>query len=163
MSDRSSSPQRRDGGSALAEVARTADTALRTHAVPDPPAGRWETSFPDDPDRAFVIAAVYEGWLMHYGTPTAFAGMDDDLRLLGGDALYALGLARLAALGDLEGVAELAELISLCARAAAEDRSELADDLWRASVDVLSGGRGGGAGAAFARLAPQPSQSDGRR
>ena len=30
---------------------------------------------------------------MHYGEPRAFTGMDDDLRLLAGDALYALGLA----------------------------------------------------------------------
>ena len=49
--------------------------------------------------RRFVLEAVYEGYLMHYGSPRAFAGMDDDLRLLAGDALYALGLARLAAAG----------------------------------------------------------------
>ena len=49
-------------------------------------------------------------------------GMDDDLRLLAGDALYALGLTRLAETGDLEAVAELADLISLCAQAQAESR-----------------------------------------
>ena len=38
---------------------------------------------------------------------------DPDLALLLGDQLYALGLSRLAALGDLEAVAELADLISL--------------------------------------------------
>ena len=48
-----------------------------------------------------MLEAVYEGYLMHYGTPRAFTGMDDDLRLLAGDALYALGLARLAADGDV--------------------------------------------------------------
>ena len=41
--------------------------------------------------RGFVLEAVYEGYLMHYGEPRAFAGMDEDLRLLAGDALYALG------------------------------------------------------------------------
>ena len=41
--------------------------------------------------------------------------MDADLRLLAGDALYALGLSRLAEAGDLEAVAELADLISLSA------------------------------------------------
>ncbi len=71
-----------------------------------------------------MLEAVYEGYLMHYGEPRAFAGMDDDLRLLAGDALYALGLARLAERGDLEAVAELADLISLCARAHAEGRAE---------------------------------------
>ena len=48
-------------------------------------------------DRAFVLEAVREGYLLHYGEPRAFEGMDPDLRLLAGDALYALGLARLAA------------------------------------------------------------------
>ena len=52
-----------------------------------------------DADRLFVLEAVYEGYLMHYGEPRAFAGMDADLRLLAGDALYALGLSRLAATG----------------------------------------------------------------
>ena len=60
-----------------------------------------------------MLEAVYEGYLMHYGEPRAFAGMDADLRLLAGDALYALGLARLAEAGDLEAVAELSDLISL--------------------------------------------------
>ncbi len=67
-----------------------------------------------------MLEAVYEGYLMHYGTPRAFEGMDPDLRLLAGDALYALGLSRLAARGDLEAVAELSDLISLTARAHAE-------------------------------------------
>ena len=55
--------------------------------------------------RGFVLEAVYEGYLMHYGEPRAFSGMDADLRLLAGDALYALGLSRLAETGDLEAVA----------------------------------------------------------
>ena len=50
----------------------------------------------------FVLEAVREGYELHYGAPRAFAGMDDDLRLLAGDALYALGLSRLAETGDLE-------------------------------------------------------------
>ena len=62
--------------------------------------------------RGFVLEAVYEGYLLHYGESRAFAGMDADMRLLAGDALYALGLARLAESGDLEAVAELSDLIS---------------------------------------------------
>jgi len=146
-------PHRRESDSALAEVARAADPSLRAHADPAPGPGRYEASFPEDRDRAFVVEAVHEGWLMHYETPRAFGGMDDDLRLLGGDTLYALGLARLAALGDLAGVAELAELISLCARAAAEDRPGLPEELWRATVAALAGEGGGGSAAAAARLA----------
>ena len=41
---------------------------------------------------------------------------DPDLALLAGDRLYALGLERLAALGDLEAVAELADVIALARR-----------------------------------------------
>ena len=146
-------PERRRAG-ALAEVAAAADPMLREHADPDPRPGRHEAAFAGNADRAFVVEAVREGWLMHYGVPRLFTGMDEDLRLLGGDALYALGLARLCELGDLEGVAELAELISVCARAAAEGRSEIAEELWSASVAALAGERAGGARAAWRRLAP---------
>ena len=69
-----------------------------------------------------MLEAVREGYELHYGEPRVFAGMDDDLRLLAGDALYALGLSRLAEAGDLDAVAELADLISACAQAQAEDR-----------------------------------------
>jgi hypothetical protein len=81
--------------------------------------------------RDWVIEVVREGYLLHYREPRAFAGMDDDLRLLGGDAMYALGLSRLAAAGDLEAVSELADLISRCAQA--ESEGSPTDDLWAAS------------------------------
>lgn len=87
--------------------------------------------------REWVLEAVREGYLVHYGEPRAFEDMDDDLRLLAGDTLYALGLARLAASGDLEAVAELADLISVCAHAEAEGRPT--GDLWEASARRLAG------------------------
>ena len=124
--------------SALAEVVAQADPLLAPHAVAEPGAGRYEEELAHVPDRAFVAEAVYEGYLMHYGKPRAFAGMDPDLRLLAGDALYALGLSRLAERGDVEAVAELADLISLCARAHGEGRPELAEGLWAASVRALA-------------------------
>jgi hypothetical protein len=71
--------------------------------------------------------------------------MDDDLRLLAGDALYALGLSRLADGGDLEAVSELSDLISLTARTHAEGRGELAEELWLASARALSPAGGPGA------------------
>ena len=89
-------------------------------------------------ERLFVLEAVYEGYLLHYGSPRLFAGMDEDLRLLAGDALYALGLARLAQRGDLPAVAELAELISSSAQAHAEGRGADAEALWDASARVLA-------------------------
>jgi hypothetical protein len=121
--------------SVLAEVAAAADPALAPYALDDPGPGRF-----DDLDgvRGFVLEAVYEGYLMHYGEPRAFAGMDDDLRLLAGDALYALGLAKLAEAGDLEAVAELSNLISGTAQAHAESRPEAAEALWAASTGRLA-------------------------
>jgi hypothetical protein len=121
--------------SVLAEVVEAADPALARHAVADPGPER----FADVAGvRGFVLEAVYEGYLMHYGEPRAFAGMDADLRLLAGDALYALGLSRLAETGDLEAVAVLSDLISGSARAHAEGRPDEADALWESSAQSLS-------------------------
>jgi hypothetical protein len=132
----------------LEELTAAVDEELAAHAVSDPGPGRFERAV-GEPGRRFVIEAVYEGYLLHHGEPRAFAGMDPDLRLLAGDALYALGLSRLAGDGDLEAVAELADLISLSARAAAAGRSDEVEELWKASASFLSGG-GSGARAAAA-------------
>ncbi|HEV2074699.1 MAG TPA: hypothetical protein VGR10_00510 [Thermoleophilaceae bacterium] len=136
--------------SALEEVVAAADPALAAHAVREPGRGELEGEVGGGP-RAFVVEAIREGYLLHYGEPRAFAGMDDDLRLLAGDALFALGLERLAREGDLGAVTELSDLISLSARAEAEGRAAAAGELWRASVDRLSPRGGPGARAAFER------------
>jgi hypothetical protein len=78
----------------------------------------------------FLLEAIREGELLHYGTGRVVATDDPDLALLAGDRLYALGLERLAALGDLDAVAALADLISTSARAHAESRPELAESAW---------------------------------
>ena len=67
---------------------------------------------------------------------------DPDLALLAGDRLYALGLARLAELGDLDAVAELADVISLAAQAHAEGDAERAAAVWAAGAAAV--GHGGG-------------------
>jgi hypothetical protein len=121
--------------STLAEVVAAADPALAPFAVEDPEPGRFADV---EGIRGFVLEAVYEGYLMHYGEPRAFSGMDPDLRLLAGDALYALGLSRLAETGDLEAVAILSDLISGSAQAQAEGRPEDAEALWRASSGALA-------------------------
>ena len=137
----------------LAEVVAACDESVARHGRAEPGPGRF------DPERhgavrAFVLEAVYEGYLLHYGTARAFEGMDPDLCLLAGDALYALGLARLAEHGDLEAVAELADLISLCAAVHAQNRPGLAERLWEASALALTpGGRGGARAALDADLA----------
>ena len=105
--------------SALREVVAAVDSSLSDHAVADPGPDRF-ADVVADADRLFTIEAVHEGYLLHYGEPRAFAGMDADLRLLAGDALYALGLSRVAERGDVAAVTELSDLITAAARAHAE-------------------------------------------
>ena len=120
----------------LSEIAAAAGPSLAPYAVPEPGPERFDGALGE---RRFVLEAVYEGYLMHYGEPRAFTGMDDDLRLLAGDALYALGLARLAESGDLEAVAVLSDLISATAQAQAEGRPADAEALWESSSGALVG------------------------
>lgn len=121
--------------STLARVVEAADPALAEFAAPQPGPDRFAALHLDH-QRLFVLEAVYEGYLMHYGEPRAFEGADDDLRLLGGDALYALGLARLADEGDLEAVAILADLISASAQAESEGRDSA--ELWTRAAEALN-------------------------
>ena len=140
--------------STLREVVAAAGPSLAPYARQDPGPDRFDGQV-TDPVRRFVIEAVYEGYLLHYGEPRAFVAMDQDLRLLAGDTLYAVGLARLAATGDLEAVAELADLISLTSQSWLAGDGELAEELWQASVGALSDGGGPGARAvARDRLPP---------
>ena len=69
------------------------------------------------------LETIYEGYLVHYGRPRLFSPRDVDTALLLGDYLYAHGLVRVARSGDAGAVADLAELISLCAQARAEGRN----------------------------------------
>jgi hypothetical protein len=109
----------------LAEGLRAEGTPISPHVVDLPPAG---AEAPDE--YALVMEAVREGYLLHYGESRLLEGHDDDLALLAGDYLYALGLDRLAALGDTSAVAVLAELISKCAQAHAEGRDGEVEAYW---------------------------------
>ena len=119
--------------SVLRDIVAAAEPALAAHARAEPPEAEPGAL---DGTRRFVLEAVREGYLLHYGEPRAFEAMDDDLRLLGGDSLYALGLSRLAEAGDLDAVAELAELISRCAQA--ESEGAPTDVLWRETAAALA-------------------------
>ncbi len=121
----------------LADVVTAAGGSLAPYALPDPGPERFDGGLGE---RRFVLEAVYEGYLLHYGESRLFGGMDADLRLLAGDALYALGLARLAESGDLPAVAELSDLISRSAQAHAEGRGDAAEALWAASARALGAG-----------------------
>jgi hypothetical protein len=136
----------------LQRLIEAAGPDLAGHANPQPGPDRFASM--GDAVRAYVLEAVYEAYLLHYGESRAFVGMDADLRLLAGDALYAEGLARLAERRDTEAVAELADLISLCAWAESAGRRDVVNELWNASARRLLGSAGPGARAEVAaRLA----------
>lgn len=82
------------------------------------------------------IETIYEGYLVHYGTPRLFEAPDPDTALLLGDYLYAHGLVRIANAGDVRAVSDLSELISLCSQLRAED-AEGDAALWAATAALL--------------------------
>jgi hypothetical protein len=124
--------------SALSELAgllREEDTPISPHVVD--PTGRDAISAPGE--YALVLEAVREGYLLHYGTPRLLAGHDDDLALLAGDYLYALGIDRLAAMGDSKAVGLLADLISGCAQLHAEGHEDEVPALWHSTAEAIGG------------------------
>jgi len=87
-----------------------------------------------------LIDAIYEGYLLHYGKPRVVAAADPDLGLLAGDQLYAIGLSRLVALGDLHAVSELADVITLSALAQSAGEQSLAAAMWLAGARAVGWG-----------------------
>jgi hypothetical protein len=95
-------------------------------------------------DYALLIESILEGYLVHYQRSRLLDPPDDDLRLLAGDYLYALGLSRLAALGDVLAVRELADVIGLCAQAHAGTERPAEDApgaIWALGAVGVAGGR----------------------
>ena len=143
-SERNHGPE--DALRVLAAQLREEGTPISAHVVEPPAAprlgvlaasGRRTASAPAE--YSLVVEAVYEGYLLHYGEPRLLAGHDSDLGLLAGDYLYALGLDRLAALGDTAAVAVLSDLISTCARLHTEGRGAEVGDLWTAAAREIAG------------------------
>jgi hypothetical protein len=131
----------RDGENVISPYVRDSDEEPALGALAA--AGPRAAEAPDE--YLLLVEAIREGYLLHYESPRLIEGADGDLRLLAGDYLYALGLERLAARGDLEAVAELADLISLAAQIHAENEPGEPDDraraLWlAATVAVAAGG-----------------------
>ena len=130
----------------LADQLRSEDTPIADHvidAAASPDLGLLAASGPRAAaapgEYALVVESVREGYLLHYGEPRLLAGHDADLGLLAGDYLYALGLDRLAALGDTEAVAVLSELISRCAQLHAEGRAGEVAGLWPEAARRVGG------------------------
>jgi len=133
-------PDPSDALQTLADQLRAEDTPISPYIVDpaEPPTlGELAASGPDAAEYALVVEAVREGYLLHYEQPRLLAGHDPDLALLAGDYLFALGLDRLAALGDTRAVAVLADLISECARRQAEGDVEGISGLWRNAAEEI--------------------------
>jgi hypothetical protein len=136
---------------ALADLLRDGESVISPHvrdSDEDPALGALAAAGPraaEAPDEyLLLVEAIREGYLLHYETPRLIEGADSDLRLLAGDYLYALGLERLAARGDLDAVGELADLISLAAQIHAENgpgsASYRAGALWLAATVAVAAG-----------------------
>ncbi len=118
---------------AAAESAVWAD-ALLSDAAPEPVFSALAPA-----ELGVGVETIYEGYLVHYGRARLFAELDGDVALLLGDYLYAHGLVRVAETGNVDAVADLAELISLCAQARSEGRDG-DGPAWAATCALLGGG-----------------------
>jgi hypothetical protein len=94
------------------------------------------------PRLALAVEAIREGYLLHHDRSRLLADAEDpDLALLAGDRLYALGLAELAALGDLGAVRAMADVIAHSAAAQAVGDVAAADEAWRVGMRALAADR----------------------
>jgi hypothetical protein len=148
-------PEPRDALRRLAAILREGDTPIAPHVVEsgaEPEHGLLAAGGPRaaraPAEYALVVESVREGYLLHYGEPRLLRGHDEDLALLAGDYLYAMGIERLAALGDADAVAALAELIGRCAQLHAEGRAGEVPGLWREAALAVGGAGHGDAGSA---------------
>jgi hypothetical protein len=142
---------RAEGGT-LAELTRPAAPNRPREPGPPQKAAAGPRAAGREAEYELLLEMIQEGSLLHYGTPRVVHTNDRDLALLLGDQLYALGLARLAAIGDLEAVAELANVISLVAQAHAEGDPARAEAVWEASAAAIGWGRREARVAAGARV-----------
>jgi len=139
----------RDGGGLMATLVAPAGSAERGEwperggGAPSSPA----TIAAEGPRAAgrreeyeLLVEAIYEGYLLHYGASRVVRVPEADLRLLAGDRLYAIGLARLVALGDTIAVAELADTITLSALAQGAGEQALANAVWAAGARAVGWG-----------------------
>ncbi|WP_205696253.1 hypothetical protein [Conexibacter sp. SYSU D00693] len=132
---------RAEGGllaGALVEPPAPGDGGLGTLAAGGPRAAGREAEL------AEVVEAVREGHLLHHGRARVLSQDDPDLALLAGDRLYALGLERLAAAGDVVSVRALADVIALAAQAAAAGDEDLSAAVWEAGATEVGWGPGPG-------------------
>jgi hypothetical protein len=129
-----------DEGGTLAESVVDGDVPEEPRPGPPQIAASGPRAAEQRAEYELLLEMILEGSLLHYGSPRVVRCADPDLALLLGDQLYALGLSRLAALGDLDAVAELADLISLLAQAQAASNRPLAEAVWLAGAAAIGWG-----------------------
>ena len=141
---------RAEGGLLAGLVREPSPGSPERHASPLGPA-RLAASGPRTADQAaeyeLLLEMIIEGSLLHYGEPRVVHTDDPDLALLLGDELYALGLTRLSALGDVEAVAVLAEVIAQLSQAHAEGDPDRVTDIWEAGARAIGWGEDGTGGS----------------
>jgi hypothetical protein len=130
----------RSQGGLLGELAEPADDAAPERTGPPQLAAAGPRATGREAEYELLLEMIFEGSLLHYGRQRVVRADDRDLALLLGDQLYALGLARLAALGDMQAVTELGDLISLVAQAQAASDPRLADAVWEAGAVAIGWG-----------------------
>lgn len=142
---------RREPRAALASLAPVLDEIAEAAAAESP---LWERALraPDErlrqpvfstlapPTLALGLETIYEGYLAHYGRSRLFAPDDRDTALLLGDYLYAHGLVRIVATGDVKAVGDLAGLISRCAQLRAEGLDGDGEEWASISASLGAGG-----------------------
>jgi len=133
----------RDGGGLMAELLAPVGGNGNGKALPASPAvlaSRGPRAAGHREDYELLVEAIYEGYLLHYASPRIVRVAEADVRLLAGDHLYAIGLARLVSLGDTVAVAELADTITLSALAQGAGERALADAVWAAGARAVGWG-----------------------
>jgi hypothetical protein len=130
-----------EGGTVAAVLAGpSADDARLARSGPAQLAAAGPRARGHEDEYELLLEMILEGSRLHYGEALVVHPDDPDLALLLGDQLYALGLSRLAALGDLEAVAELADVISIVAQAHAASSPALAGAAWEAGAVAVGWG-----------------------
>ena len=130
-----------DTGGLMAELLAPGEPPPREEGGPAATAAAGPRAEGRREDYELLVEAIYEGYLLHYGKPRVLRAPEADLGLLAGDRLYAIGLARLVAIGDTLAVAELADTITLSALARGAEDAALADAVWSAGARAVGWGR----------------------
>jgi hypothetical protein len=128
----------RSEGGLLAAAVRP--DAVAEHGEPARLAASGPRSAGREDEVALLVEAIHEGHLLHYAEGATLSGADADLALLAGDRLYALGLDRLARLGDLDAVGVLSEVIARCAQSHAAGDPDGAAAAWAAGARAVGWG-----------------------